>query len=110
MMAKRGILTVVVLAACTFMAPGLTTVSTATTSPSSTTFTGAFVPNKLGAASTMESGFKSAGQAVWYHRRWLASIFACLRGSVSPRANWAWKPALLQGLQAPARKAACPMP
>jgi hypothetical protein len=56
MMAKRGTLIAVVLVACTFMAPGLIAVSMAT-SPSSTTFTGGFIPNKLGAASTMELGF-----------------------------------------------------
>lgn len=53
---RRISIAVAVLAACAFAAPGLTTVSMAT--PSSTTFTGGFIPDKLDAATTMEIEFQ----------------------------------------------------
>lgn len=59
LMAKRGILTAAIalmMWGCT--APSWATASQSATSPSSSTLTAGFVPNKLGAASTMELGFQ----------------------------------------------------
>ncbi len=58
-MARRGILTTAAaLAMWGCLAPGLATASQGATSPSSVTLAAGFVPNKLGAASTMELGFR----------------------------------------------------
>jgi hypothetical protein len=58
MMAKCGMLTAAVaLVVCGCLAPGSATASQSAASPSATTITAGFVPNKLGAPSTIELEF-----------------------------------------------------
>ena len=65
-MARRGMLAAAIaLVACGGLAPGSSAASSPATSSSSLTVTGGFVPTRLGAASTMELGFRihrSAGE------------------------------------------------